>query len=167
MNGSQMLLDGVLVSLPFTVVVWASFRWKPRLWLHSLPADIQAMVPPKTATERVATGWAGALVLLCFFGGPIALTWRRQTAVPGGVSFADTLGYLYGVWMVVNVWDLVVIDWLYAFWMDPEHPPIPGTAGARGYKNYGFHARAFVKASVLSLVVLVPAAALLARSARR
>jgi hypothetical protein len=43
-------------------------------------------------------------------------------------------------------------------------PPIPGTEGAQGYKDYKFHARAFLKASVFGLVVVVPAAALIALS---
>ena len=50
--------------------------------------------------------------------------------------------------MVVNAWDLVGIDWPYAYCMDPDRPPIPGTAGAHGYKDHTFHARAFLKASV-------------------
>ena len=77
------------------------------------------------------------------------------------MSFAEAFAHLYGVWMVVNVWDLALIDWPYAYFVNPDRPPIPGTAGARGYKDYSFHARAFLKASVLSLAVIVPAALLI------
>ena len=45
-----------------------------------------------------------------------------------------------------------------------SRPPIPGTEGAQGYKDYRFHARAFLKASVFGLVVVIPLAALIARS---
>ena len=41
--------------------------------------------------------------------------------------------------------------------LDPKMQPIPGTEGAAGYKDYGFHARAFFKASVFSLAIIVPA----------
>ena len=58
-------------------------------------------------------------------------------------------------------WDLVLIDWPYAYFVDPSRPPIPGTAGALGYKDYGFHARAFLKASAFSLAIIVPAALLM------
>jgi hypothetical protein len=97
-------------------------------------------------------------VLLCFFGVPIALTYRMHAEVPGGTSFVRAFAHLYGVWTLVNLWDLVGIDWPYAFFMNPERPPIPGTAGARGYKDYGFHARASLKASVFGLAIIVPAA---------
>ena len=71
--------------------------------------------------------------------------------------------YLYGVWMEINLWDLVAIDWPYAYFVDPDRPPIAGTAGACGCKDYGFHFRMFLKASVLSLAIILPVALLIAR----
>jgi len=150
-------LDGLIACVPFTVVALGSFLLKPRLWLHSLPPDIQAMAPPKTRAERQLTGWMGALVLLCFFGVPILLTWRRHLLLPGGLTTIESVANLYAVWMIVNAWDLVGIDWPYAYWVDLSRPPIPGTEGAQGYKAYAFHARAFLKASVFGLLVIVPA----------
>lgn len=161
MFATRVLIDGLIAVVPFSIVVWATFLSMPRMWLHSLPADIQAMAPPKTAAERRMTGAMAPLVLLCFFGVPMALTWRLHTQTPGGLSFGQSLLHLYSVWMSVNLWDLVAIDWLYACLVDVEHPPIAGTAGARGYKDYGFHARAFLKASILSLAIIVPAALLI------
>jgi hypothetical protein len=158
----RILTDGLMACVPFTLVVWASFLSRPRLWLHSLPQDIQSMAPSKTVAERRATVWMGAVVLFCFFGVPILLTWRRHTAVPGGLSLLESTVHLYGVWMVVNVWDLVGMDWPYAYFVDPDRPPIPGTNGAAGYKNYAFHARAFLKASVFSLAIIVPAGIVIA-----
>ena len=155
---ARIVTDGLLSCIPFSIIVWASFLSMPRLWLHSLPPDIQAMAPPKTGAERRMTGFMGALVLLSFFGVPAALTWRLHAATSGGLSFLEALSHLYGVWLVVNLWDLVLIDWPYAYFVNPDRPPIPGTAGARGYKDYGFHAKAFVKASIFSLVIIVPAA---------
>lgn len=157
MTLSNILIDGVLACLPFTVVVLASFIFKPRLWLHSLPPDIQAMAPPKTKAERRQTRWMGSLVLFCAFGVPSLLTWKRHMQVAGGFSSVEAIAYLYGVWMIVNAWDLVGIDWPYASWVDLNRPPIPGTEGAAGYKDFGFHARAFFKASVFSLAIVVPA----------
>lgn len=163
MDAYRILTDGLLACVPFTVVAWTTFWWRPRLWLHSLPLDIQSMVPAKTAEERRLTVWMGALVLTCFFGVPTWLTWRHHTEGPDGSSFGAVLVHLYGAWMVVNVWDLVGIDWPYAYFMDPSRPPIAGTAGARGWKNYGFHAHAFVKASVFGLALIVPAAFVISR----
>lgn len=158
---NRILIDGLTACVPFSIVVWVSFLSMPRLWLHSLPPDIQAMAQPKTAAERRLTAVMGVLVLLSFFGVPMALTWRLQAEMSGGLSFAAAFTHLYGVWMVVNLWDLLLIDWPYAYFVNPERPPIPGTGGARGYKDYGFHSRAFLKASVFSLAFIVPAAFLI------
>ena len=159
---TRIALDGLFACVPFSAVVWASFLLRPRIWLHSLPADIQKMAAPKTAAERRLTGWLGALVLLTFFGVPVLLTWRLHAGTPGGLPFGHVMTHLWGVWMIVNAWDLVGIDWPYAYWVDPNRPPIPGTAGAQGYKDYQFHARAFLKASVFGLAVIVPAAVIIA-----
>lgn len=159
----RILVDGLLACVPFSIVVWTSFTLTPRIWLHSLPPDIQAMAPPKTAAERRVTAWVAPLVLMSFFGVPILLTWRLHLEVVGGLSFRDALTHLYGVWMVINLWDLVGIDWPYAYFVDPNRPPIPGTAGADGYKDYAFHLRSFLKASVFSLAIILPAALLISR----
>ena len=159
---SRVIEDGLIACIPFTIVVWTTFLLKPRLWLHSLPVDIQAAAGPKTEAEKRATVSTGALVLLCFFGVPILLTWRLDAATPDGLTFREALVHLYAVWMVINLWDLVGIDWPYVYFMDPGRPPIPGTAGLAGYKDYAFHARKFVKASVFSLLIILPAAALIA-----
>jgi hypothetical protein len=45
--------------------------------------------------------------------------------------------------------------------VDPRRPPIPGTEGAAGYRDFGFHARAFTKACAMSLLFAVPAALLI------
>lgn len=156
---TRIAIDGLVACVPFSVVVWASFLWRPRIWLHALPADIQRMAGPKTPAERRLTGWLGALVLFTFFGVPALLTWRLQAATPGGLSFGQIATHLYGVWMTVNAWDLIGIDWPYAYLVDPNRPPIPGTEGAKGYKDYRFHAGAFLKASVFGLAFILPAAA--------
>lgn len=157
----QILSDGVIASIPFSIIVWATFLTMPRLWLHSLPADIQALAPAKTLPEKRLTVIMGIFVLLAFFGVPIALTWRLKIASGSDLSFTQILIYLYGVWMVINLCDLVLIDWLYTTLVNPDRPPIAGTAGAAGYKDYRFHLNTFFKASVFSLLIIVPAAAVI------
>lgn len=111
MTFGRVLADGATACVPFTLVVWVTFVLKPRVWLHSLPVDIQAMAPPKTAAERHATVWLGAVVLFCFFGVPSVMTWRLHSQTPGGLSLREAIVHLYAVWMIVNVWDLLAIDW--------------------------------------------------------
>ncbi len=158
----RILSDGVIAIIPFSIVIWATFLTMPRLWLHSLPADIQALAPPKTTGEKRLTGVMAIFVLSAFFGVPIALAWRLQNENNGNLLFVEVLVHLYSVWMIINLCDLILIDWLYTLLVNPDNPPIPGTAGAAGYKDYRFHFNAFLKASVFSLIIIVPATAIIA-----
>lgn len=69
--------------------------------------------------------------------------------------------HLYMVWAVIHIWDFVVIDCGYCFMIDLSHPPIEGTEGAAGWKNYQFHLQALRKAMGMTLVFVVPAALIL------
>jgi hypothetical protein len=80
---ARIAIDGLVACVPFSIVVWASFLSRPRIWLHSLPADIQRMAAPKTPVEQRLTFWLGALVLFTFFGVPALLTWRFHMWTPG------------------------------------------------------------------------------------
>ena len=157
---NRVLIDGLTVSIPFALVVWISWFTKPRLWLHSLPDDIQAMAPPKTPREKQLTIFMGVFIMATFFGGPILLTWRWNLE-QNGLPFRIILVHLYSVWLIVNVWDLLLIDWLFTTFVNPQKPPIAGTEGAAGWKNYRFHLYAGLKASIFSLFLIVPAAALI------
>ena len=69
---------------------------------------------------------------------------------------------MYGIWVIVHLWDLVVIDLGHMLLIDPASPPIPNTEGARGYKDFAFHVRAFLKACIMSLLFVGPAAVVVA-----
>jgi hypothetical protein len=122
------------------------------MWLHDFPADIQAMVGPKTATEERLTKVMGAPFILLFFGLPLLLGWDLKATL--GAEFTFWRAWLYGylLFFGVNLWDLVVIDWI-GFWLiDPQNPPIPGTEGAAGYRDYAFHFYAFLRGCLIGIV---------------
>jgi hypothetical protein len=54
--------------------------------------------------------------------------------------------------MVFNLVDLLVLDWLIFVTIRPRIIVLPGTEGMEGYRDYGFHFRAFLKGVVESLV---------------
>ncbi|HEX2740847.1 MAG TPA: hypothetical protein VHM69_10385, partial [Rubrobacter sp.] len=55
--------------------------------------------------------------------------------------------------LVFNLVDLLILDWLVFNTLRPGFVVLPGTEGARGYSDYGFHFRAFLKGVVGALVV--------------
>lgn len=142
-----LLMDGVLLALIFSTFVLGTLLWKPRLWLQDFPADIQAMLPPKTAGEKRLTAFIGVPFFVILFGG---LGWS-------GIRYGLDHGFLalvlhvYLVWQVVNLVDWLVIDWGGMMLIDPHNPPFDGTAGAAGYRDFGFHFVGFLKGSVMGL----------------
>ena len=149
---NQLFIDMAILIAFFTIFVVGTLRWKPRLWLQDFPADIQAMAGPKTPAEKRLTQMVGVPFFLLFFGLPLLLGWDLKAAL--GVRFSFLSAWLYGyvLFFGVNLWDLVVIDWLGSLLVDPQNPPIAGTAGAKGYRDYAFHFYAFLRGCVLAIV---------------
>jgi hypothetical protein len=160
---STTLLHGLLICLPFTIFALVSFHLKPRLWLHSLPPDIQRLSAPKTASEIKLTRWVLLPVFLLILPGLSVLsTFYVASSIHIDLSFQGALLHLYSIWIIVHLWDFLVIDCGFALVMNPQHPPIAGTEGAKGWRDYGFHFRSLLKAVVFSALFVVPAAALIA-----
>jgi hypothetical protein len=53
-------------------------------------------------------------------------------------SFLGILVHLYGIWIFVHLWDLIIIDGGAMLLIDPNNPLIPGTEGAAGWKDFTF-----------------------------
>lgn len=159
---STTLLHGLVICIPFSIFAIGSFwRW-PRLWLHSLPPDIVQRAGPKTETETRQTRLLRIPLLLILPGLSLASAWYLAGATQTDLSFWGALRHIYGIWLVVHIWDFVVIDGGHIWLIDPQRPPIPGTEGAPGYRDYSFYFRALVRAVMLSSLFVVPNAALMA-----
>ena len=158
----ETLTHGLLVCIPFSIFVAISFGNWPRLWLHSLPADIIQMAEPKTAREKAITKFILLPIYLIILpglsiGSVIWLFNRGGEQLP----FLAILIHLYGIWIIVHLWDLIVIDGIAMLIIDRDRPPIEGTGGAKGWRNYAFHIGAFGKAVVMSAIFVVPVSAIL------
>jgi hypothetical protein len=116
------------------------------------------MAGPKTADEVSQTRFLIVPVLLILPGLSIASALYTGKTTRTNLSFIGTFVHLYGIWIIVHLWDFVVIDCGHALFIDAQHPPIQGTEGAKGYRDIGFHFHAFVRATCMSSLFVVPAA---------
>jgi len=149
LNTQLLLTDGLLLTIIFSVVVVGTIIWKPRLWMHDFPADIQALMPPKTDLEKRQTMMLAIPFFTLLFGG-LGLTGSRYGI---GNGFLAMVLHIYLVWQIVNLVDLVILDWGGMMLIDPMHPPIAGTEGAHGYRDFAFHFFGFIKGSVMGIVL--------------
>lgn len=151
------LLHGLLICIPFSLFAIISFWLKPRLWLHSLPLDIQQKATPKTELEKKQTKF---ILLPLFFiilpGLSILSTLYIVNEIKVDISLFIIFWHLYGIWLIVHIWDFLVIDGLHIFFIDIKHPPIPGTENLKGWADYGFHFQSPLKACYMSLIFVLP-----------
>jgi hypothetical protein len=151
-NTSLILMDGVILSVLFGVYVGGTLLWKPRIWLHDFPLDIQALTPPKTDQEKRLSTLLTIPFFILLFGG-LGLTAARYGTAHG---FLGMVLHVYLIWQMINLFDLVVLDWgMSMHLVDPQNPPFPGTEGAKGYRDYQFYFVGFLKGCVIGIVLVL------------
>ena len=152
MNFGLLLAHGGLLSLIASLIIIFSLKANPRMWLQNYTEEIQAQVPPKTKKEERQGLLVGIPFLLFLFGIPLASTFLFETQSGGEVSYLLLAAHAFGVSMVFNLVDLLLLDWLMFCVVTPDFLVIPGTEGAAGYHDYGYHFRAFLTGTLISIV---------------
>ncbi|MEM9556564.1 MAG: hypothetical protein AAGC60_20060 [Acidobacteriota bacterium] len=128
-------------SVILTIVAVGSYLFAKEIWLPEISRGAV-----KAEWNATAIGWTGSMIL-CVFGGSLATAW--WVAANGG-SFLESALAAFWVQVVINVWDVVVIDvvlyqWIQPSWMQYEgYPPIEGT---------WYHIEASLKGLVLGAVL--------------
>jgi hypothetical protein len=63
----------------------------------------------------------------------------------GSVSFLPAFAFSGITLLVFNLFDLLILDWLFFCTIQPRSMVLPGTEGMAGYRNYRFHFIGFLK----------------------
>ncbi len=147
----QILIGGLIMSVLLSALIVVSIQRNPRVWMQDYPADIQALVPPKTPQEKRETSIVGILFLIIMVGVPLVSVIAARLT-DGDMSFAAAFVHVFGISIIFNLVDLLILDWgMFCTWT-PSWLVIPGTAGAAGYKDYRFHARGFLIGTVIAVI---------------
>jgi hypothetical protein len=150
-NINKILLDGALLSILASISIFSILRFNPRLFLQDYPDEIQAVVLPKTDLEKRQSLIAGIPFLLILLAVPFISTLILKRQSGDMISFFPLFLNAFGVVFFFNLVDLLVLDWLLFCFITPGFLVIPGTEGMQEYKDYGFHFRAFLIGTVLSI----------------
>jgi hypothetical protein len=149
---TKTLLDGMLLSILASIVLIGSGLYNPRLFLQDYPEEIQAKVPPKTAREKRLSLVIGIpfMILLLIVPFISTLTLKNQQTEYAGLLalFLNAFGVIF----IFNLFDLLILDWLVFCTLTPRFFVIPGTEGMAAYKDYGYHFRASLIGTLLSLI---------------
>ncbi|MGH3145129.1 MAG: hypothetical protein ACRDTR_04935, partial [Rubrobacter sp.] len=150
------LIYGAVLSVSMSLAFLGIAYLNPEIWLNDYPPDIRERFGPMSERARKQRTLAGVPVFLLLFG-TIVLSAIRLARIGGDDAFFAVFLGTFTVLLVFNLADLPILDWLVFNTLRPGFVILPGTEGARGYSDYGFHFRAFLKgvagAVVVSLLV--------------
>ena len=135
----RLLREGGLFSLAASACLLLLMRFQPRLFLRHLPQEMRSVVPPRSEKERWMSIPFGLLIGLPF---ALALLWR--TAALESHSFRQHFVYAFGVLLIFNLVDLLLIDWLIVCWWRPRWAVFPGTEQVVLPSPYRHHFNGFM-----------------------
>lgn len=147
------LMEAVVLCVLFHLAIWVQVRQAPARRVYSYaPVFVQryielGKIPDKKnpgTLERVKKKWPAAIVIGILLGVIVYF-------VNGSRSFLNGFLVSYGLWLVVDWYDAIVIDIL---WLCHSKMYIlPGTEDmTEAYHDYGYH----VKASCVGMLIGLP-----------
>jgi len=150
--------DGGLLALVFCVYFPLLLRYNPRFARRDLPREIRDAVPPMTKKEKREAAFFFAPVLILALVIPFVSTLRFSRHNPEGASFLWLFLNAFGILLVANLAELILVDLLLLCTITPKWIMIPGTEGMAGYKDYAHQVKAHLRgAGLMAAVALMVA----------
>jgi hypothetical protein len=156
-----MLVDGAILTAIVAVILVLTLAINPRIALSDYPEDVKAAVPPRTRKELRQGIVLALLALLPLLAIPLYSTWRikqSQDELPYWMAFT----VIVGEYLMIYMFDLLVLDWWMFHTWTPKFLVIPGTEGLPGYKNFKPHLKGHLTTGIVilalfsALVALIP-----------
>jgi hypothetical protein len=153
---TSILFDGVVLSVALGIVVLGSLGYNPRLWLQDAPPRARALATPLTNAERRVRLVVGILFFTTLAGVTVWSAARLLARHGETLSFGAVFSHFLGVFLVFNLFDLLVVDWLILLAFRPEfltRLSVPGLSYEEIVGSYSYHFRAFIRGVGLIVVV--------------
>ena len=114
------------------------------MFVSDYPPDIQQRYGPMSPRAARLRPYIAALLFVTFLTVPIIglITLRAQIDY---VPFFPAFAFSAITLLVFNVFDLIILDWLFFCTIQPRSMVLPGTEGLAGYRDYRFHFIGFLK----------------------
>ena len=147
-NIALLLQNGLFYGAILSVLMGVTFLGiafiNPEIWLPDYPPDIQERFGQMSQRAKRQRRLVGIPVFLLLVAVMVASIFRFVQVGGGSVFLAVFVGTLVML-VLFNAVDLLILDWLIFNTRRPRIIVLPGTEGAQGYGDYGFHFRAFLK----------------------
>lgn len=148
---SQALFNGLVLSFVLTVMMVISGRIALDMFVGDYPPDIQqkyGAMSPRSARLRP---YVAVLFFLAMWAIPIIGLFTLNNKFQS-LSFGPAFLFSLIALVLFNLYDLIILDWLFFCTIQPRSMVLPGTEGMAGYRDYRFHFIGFLKGLGFSLV---------------
>ena len=133
------LLDAIVFTIGFVLILMVPFVINPRLFYNDMPAAIKAKAEPLTKKETT-TAWLLFVLLVVFGLGFLILSARGfNLQYAGRPGFWPLFWHLFWQVELANAVDLLILDWLLFATINPKWMSLPGTQGDPAYREYKSH----------------------------
>ena len=141
---TRALLNGVWLSLTLTAIMLVSGAIALDMWVGDYPPEIRHKYGPMSArAARLRPLFGAAFFLVVLLVPLLGLSALRSDL--GSVPFVAALAFAAISVFVFNLYDLLILDWLFFCTIQPRAMVLPGTEGMAAYRNYRFHFIGFLK----------------------
>lgn len=155
----QIAVDGLIISIGIGFLVLLSIYINPRIWFQDFPASVQAALPPMNAMEKRQRAVFAVLFIGALLGGFLLSTWRLRVANGGELPYVTAFVHLYLLFLIFNLWDTLVLDWLVLGTLRPKWAIPPGAEGMPHlFPTIEDNRKAFFKGLWIGAVICLPLA---------
>ncbi|MFN8444093.1 MAG: isoprenylcysteine carboxylmethyltransferase family protein [Caldilineaceae bacterium] len=153
------LLSGLVLSVVLSTIILASLYINPEMWLHDAPAEVQAKHGPMSERAKRQRIWLASSIFVALIG-LVAFSIVQFVALAGAqLTFLKLFAHLFIMFMLFNVVDLLLIDWLIVEWIRPGFLAGSRLGTLMGERNYWYHFQGFLKGTAgITVVSLLLAA---------
>ena len=148
-----LVIESIILCIVFTLIILPAQYKDPMVMIMSYPPNIIKRVEqlPQYAgciKEKEQKHISKKIFGVFFFAIVLAIV----AYFSGCRTFADTFFHVFMLFFVVNLYDMLVLDW--GIFCHSQKLRIPGTEDMdQDYKDYLFHAKGAMKGIVIGIVV--------------
>jgi len=138
------LIYGAVLGAATVILISAMIWWNAEILLREYPPDIRQAHGPMSRRAR-RQHIIASVVFIGVFVSIFAASYQHLAVTSGGqYTFRAASVHALIALTVVNLVDLIVVDWLIGIRFRPRKVILPGTEGLAGYDDLRFHVRGFV-----------------------
>jgi hypothetical protein len=120
----------------------------PRIWGYSdYPDVVRTKVPPQTKREKLAGAFLGVPWILFIMSYPVFSTYALKSSLGGEIPFLIAFLNPLVLLQLLNLGDVLILDWLIVSKITPAFVIIPGSTAA-DYKDMSHHFRGHIWATL-------------------